>query len=321
MGELEAAEGLELLRTMWRIRLFEERVGELTRANEVHGLVHLSIGQEAVAAGVCSSLAAGDVAYSGHRAHGHAIAKGAPLRRVLAELQGRDGGLCRGLGGSMHLVDAEHGFFGATGVVGGNVPLALGSALAARLQGGDQVAVAFFGDGAVQGGIFVESVNLATLWSLPVVLVCENNGFAEFTPRSAHTNVERVTDVVAPYRVASETVDGNDVVAVRDAFAGFVAAARAGGGPMLLECLTQRLRGHYEGDPERYRTAVAAEEWQELDPIRRLERRGTAERWLDEELRTRLESEARTEVDDAVLFARDSPYPARELLGELVYAS
>ena len=321
MPGLEAADGLELLRTMWRIRLFEERVGELTRANEVHGLVHLSVGQEAVAAGVCSSLDAGDVVYSGHRAHGHAIAKGAPLRRVLAELEGRDGGLCRGLGGSMHLVDVEHGFFGATGVVGGNVPLALGSALAARQQGGDRVAVVFFGDGAVQGGIFVESVNLATLWGLPVVLVCENNGFAEFTPRSAHTNVERVTDVVAPYGVASETVDGNDVVAVRDAFAAFLAAARAGGGPLLLECLTRRLRGHYEGDPERYRAAVAAEEWQELDPIRRLERRGAAEEWLDDELRARLESEARAEVDDAVRFARDSPYPPRELPGELVYAS
>jgi pyruvate dehydrogenase E1 component alpha subunit len=321
MRGLEAADALELLRTMWRIRLFEERVGELTRANEVHGLVHLSIGQEAVAAGVCSSLEAGDVVYSGHRAHGHAIAKGAPLHRVLAELAGRDDGLCRGLGGSMHLVDVEHGFFGATGVVGGNVPLALGSALAARLQRGDQVAVVFFGDGAVQGGVFVESVNLATLWSLPVVLVCENNGFAEFTPRSAHTNVERVADVVAPYGVASETVDGNDVVAVRDAFAGFLAAARAGGGPMLLECLTQRLRGHYEGDPERYRVAVAAEEWQELDPIRRLERRGAAEGWLDDGLRARVESEARAEVDHAVRFAQDSPYPSRELPGELVYAS
>ena len=133
--------------------------------------------------------------YSSHRAHGHAIAKGAPLGPLMAELMGRDGGLCRGLGGSMHLVDVEHGLLGATGVVGGNVPLALGSALAARLLGGDQVAVVFFGDGAVQGGIFVESVNLATLWRLPAILVCENNGFAEFTPRSAHTTVERVSDV------------------------------------------------------------------------------------------------------------------------------
>ena len=221
----------------------------------------------------------------------------------------------------MHLVDAAHGFYGATGVVGGNVPVALGSALAGRLRGGDQVAVVFFGDGAVQGGIFVESVNLATLWGVPLILVCENNGFAEFTPRSAHTNVERVSDVVAPYGIERETVDGNDVVVVRDAFAQFLATARTGGGPMLLECLTHRLRGHYEGDPDRYRAAVAAEEWQELDPIRRLERWGVAEGWLDAGLQTGIEREARTDVDEAVQFARESPFPPAELAAELVYAS
>ena len=221
----------------------------------------------------------------------------------------------------MHLVDAAHGFYGATGVVGGNVPVALGSALAGRLRGGDQVAVVFFGDGAVQGGIFVESVNLATLWGVPLILVCENNGFAEFTPRSAHTNVERVSDVVAPYGLERETVDGNDVVAVRDAFAQFLATARGGGGPMLLECLTHRLRGHYEGDPDRYRAAVAAEEWQELDPIRRLERRGVAERWLDDGLQTassgrRATTSTRRSSSRARARSRRRSWPA-----ELVYAS
>ncbi|HVM56537.1 MAG TPA: thiamine pyrophosphate-dependent dehydrogenase E1 component subunit alpha [Gaiellaceae bacterium] len=319
-GQLDDGLGAELLRTMWRIRAFEERVGRLTRANEVHGLVHLSAGQEAVAAGVCGQLRDDDAVYSGHRAHGHAIAKGAPLARVLAELMGRDGGLCRGLGGSMHLVDVEHGFLGATGVVGGNVPLALGSALAGRLQGGDRVAVVFFGDGAVQGGIFVESVNLATLWGLPVILVCENNGFAEFTPRSAHTNVERVSDVVAPYGIERETVDGNDVGAVRNAFARFLAAARAGGGPALLECLTVRLRGHYEGDPQLYREALAAEEWQRLDPILRLQRRGLEEGWLDADGPERLEQEARDEVEEAVRVARESPFPPASVAAELVYA-
>jgi acetoin:2,6-dichlorophenolindophenol oxidoreductase subunit alpha len=302
----------DLLRAMWRIRVFEEEVGWLVRANEVHGLVHLSVGQEAVAVGVCGQLRDADPVYSGHRAHGHAIAKGAPLRRVLAELMGREGGLCRGLGGSMHLVDREHGFLGATGVVGGNVPLALGSALAARLHGGDEVAVVFFGDGAVQGGIFVESVNLATLWQLPAILVCENNGFAEFTPRSAHTNVERVSDVVAPYGLERLTVDGNDIGAVREAFAGFLAKARGGEGPFLLECLTHRLRGHYEGDPQRYRQALAAEEWQALDPILRLQRRLGHEGF---------ESEARAEVEEAVEWARSSPFPAPELIEELVYAT
>jgi acetoin:2,6-dichlorophenolindophenol oxidoreductase subunit alpha len=317
---MEDTAGLDALRTMWRIRVFEERVGQLTRANDVHGLVHLSIGGEAVAAGVCGALRTDDAVYSNHRAHGHAIAKGAPLPAVMAELMGRVDGLCRGLGGSMHIVDAEHGFLGATGVVGGNVPLALGSALAAQLAGGDQVAVVFFGDGAVQGGIFVESVNLATLWGLPVVLVCENNGFAEFTPRSAHTNVERVSDVVAPYGLARETVDGNDFVAVRDTFARFLAAARDGGGPALLECLTVRLRGHYEGDPQLYREALAAEEWQKLDPILRLQRLGASEGWLDDDAAARLEQDARDEVEAAVEFARASAYPQFALAAALVYA-
>jgi pyruvate dehydrogenase E1 component alpha subunit len=234
---------------------------------------------------------------------------------------GRDGGLCRGMGGSMHLVDVSCGFMGATGVVGGNVPLALGSALASRLLGNDSVAVVFFGDGAVQGGIFVESVNLATLWGLPAILVCENNGFAEFTPRSAHTNVERVSDVVAPYGLARETVDGNDLVAVRGVFAGFLEQARHGEGPMLLECLTHRLRGHYEGDPERYRQALAAEEWQELDPILRFQRHGIAEGWLDEQMPEQLERDAREQVEEAVRFARESPFPSAELTTALVYAS
>jgi len=319
-AELDAALGFELLRGMWRIRAFEERVGQLTRADEVHGLVHLSIGQEAVAVGVCSRLTDHDAVYGNHRAHGQAIAKGAPLAGVMAELMGRDGGLCRGLGGSMHLVDVEHGFLGATGVVGGNVPLALGSALASRLRGQDAVAVVFFGDGAAQGGIFVESVNLAALWALPVILVCENNGFAEFTPRSAHSTVERVADVVAAYGFERATVDGNDVDAVRRAFGGFLGAARRGEGPFLLECLTHRLRGHYEGDPQRYREAIAQEEWQRRDPIRRLERRGLEEGWLEDDAPARVEREAREEVEEAVRLARERPFPAPGLTAELVYA-
>jgi acetoin:2,6-dichlorophenolindophenol oxidoreductase subunit alpha len=321
MRRLQAEEAVRLLRTMWRIRLFEERVGQLKRADEVHGLIHLSVGQEAVAAGVCCQLRDDDPVYSGHRAHGHAIAKGAPLERVLAELMGRSDGLCRGLGGSMHLVDTEHGLMGATGVVGGNVPLALGSALAARVAGGDQVAVVFFGDGAVQAGQFSESVNLATLWELPLILVCENNGFAEFTPRSAHTKVERVSDVVAPYEMDRETVDGNDAPAVWESFGRFLAAARAGRGPMLLECLTHRLRGHYEGDPARYREALSTADWQEKDPILRLQRRGEEEAWFGSAEVAAVERTAAEAVEDAVRFARESPVPPEELMVDLTYAS
>ena len=240
MPSLDWEEALGLLRTMWRIRHFEERVGQLKRADEVHGQIHLSVGQEAVAAGVCSQLEADDAIYSGHRAHGHAIAAGAPIERAMAELMGRVDGLCKGLGGSMHLVDTEHGLMGATGVVGGNIPMALGSALAARMGDGQQVAVVFFGDGAVQAGHFNESINLATLWELPVI------------------QVERVSDVVAPYGLTRETIDGNDAVGVWETFARFLASARAGRGPLLLECLTHRLRGHYEGDPAHYRKALEA---------------------------------------------------------------
>ena len=321
MGGSVAETALRMLRTMWLIRLFEERVGELKRADEVHGLIHLSVGQEAVAAGVCGQLRADDPVYTGHRAHGHAIAKGAPLERVLAELMGRSGGLCRGLGGSMHLVDVEHGLMGATGVVGGNIPLALGSALAARARGSGQVVVVFFGDGAVQAGHFNESVNLATLWELPLILVCENNGFAEFTPRSAHTKVERVSDVVAPYQMERETVDGNDAPAVWESFGHFLAAAREGRGPMLLECLTHRLRGHYEGDPARYREALSKADWQEKDPIVRLQRRGEQAGWFAEADVAAAERDAAGAIEEAVRLARASPFPSEELLAEMTYAS
>jgi TPP-dependent pyruvate/acetoin dehydrogenase alpha subunit len=317
---LDGVAALRVLRTMWRIRLFEERVGQLKRADEVHGLIHLSVGQEGVAAGVCRQLRDDDAVYSGHRVHGHAIATGAPLDRTMAELMGRADGLCRGMGGSMHLVDVSCGFMGATGVVGGTVPMALGSALAARHRGSDAVAVVFFGDGAVQAGHFNEAVNLATLWELPVVFVCENNGFAEFTPRSAHTKVERVSDVVAPYGLERETVDGNEVVAVWAAFNRFLVAARGGTGPMLLECLTHRLRGHYEGDPAKYREALGQDDWQAKDPVLRLQRRGVDDGWFAADDATAAEREAAEAVEAAVAFARASPFPPPGLAEELVYA-
>lgn len=317
---MNAGQARALLRTMWRIRAFEERVARLKRADEVHGLVHLSIGGEGVAAGVGDLLRPGDAVYSGHRAHGHVIATGAPLPATMAELMGRAGGLCRGMGGSMHLVDTAHGMLGATGVVGGTVPVALGSALAARLRGDGGLAVVFFGDGAVQAGTFVESVNLAALWRLPVLLVCENNGFAEFTPRSAHTPVERVADLVAPWGIAAETVDGSDAVAVREAAGRLLDGVRAGEGPALLEALTHRLRGHYEGDPDRYREAVPDGSLRERDPVLRLERLAAERGWVTAEEAKALAEEAHAEVEAAVTWARESPFPTPELAASLVYA-
>jgi pyruvate dehydrogenase E1 component alpha subunit len=316
---VDAEAALDVLATMWRIRCFEERVAALKRSLQVHGLIHLSIGGEGVAAAVCRQLRDEDGVYSGHRAHGHAIAKGAPLRGIMAELMGRVDGLCQGLGGSMHLVDREHGFMGATGVVGGNLPLAVGDALAARVRGRDRVTVVFFGDGAVQAGHFSESVNLAALWELPIIFVCENNGFAEFTSRAEHSPVERVSDVVAPYGFERATVEGADVPAVWEAFAGFLAAARGGSGPLLLECLTYRRRGHYEGDQQAYRDPDAEAEWERRDPVARLQAHALEQGWLEDA--DELQRRALEEVEDAVKLARASPYPEPALAAELVYAT
>jgi pyruvate dehydrogenase E1 component alpha subunit len=319
--ELDAESARDLVRTMWRIRLFEERVAQLKRSLQVHGLIHLSIGGEGVAAAVCRQLRDDDAVYSGHRAHGHAIAKGAPLDALMAELMGRESGVCRGLGGSMHLVDKRHGFMGATGVVGGNLPLALGTALTQHLKGTDQVTVVFFGDGAVQAGHFNESINLAALWKLPVIFVCENNGFAEFTSREEHSTIERVSDVVAPYGFERETVEGSDVPAVHQAFAGFLQSARAGTGPYLLECLTFRRRGHYEGDPEQYRDPDADREWASRDPIQRLTDFLIEGEVIDERTAAAIEREAAEEIEHAVRFARDSPFPDPATATTLVYAT
>lgn len=319
-GVIDAAVAERLLATMWRIRAFEERLEPLKRSSTVHGLTHLSVGQEGVAAGVCTQLADDEIVYSNHRADGHALAKGVDMGRLMAELMGRADGCCRGLGGSMHVVDVAHGFFGATGVVGGNLPFAVGSAYAGRLLGRSGVVVVFFGDGAAQAGIFAETLNLASLWQVPVVFVCENNGFAEFTPRSAHTRVERVSDLAAPFRIAATTVDGNDVAEVYRSFAGALAEARAGRGPFLLECLTHRLSGHYVGDPGGYRAALEDEAWRAKDPIGRLVRLAAASGWFDDGTARAAEAAAREEVEAAVAFAAASPFPDLGLPAELTYA-
>jgi TPP-dependent pyruvate/acetoin dehydrogenase alpha subunit len=317
---LDKSAARALLTTMWRIRCFEERVAQLYRTLQVHGLIHLSIGSEGVAAGVCSHLRDDDAIYSGHRAHGHALAKGAPMKETMAELMGRSAGLCHGLGGSMHLVDTAHGLMGATGVVGGNLPMAAGDALKSKLDGSDRVSVVFFGDGAVQAGHFHETVNLAALWELPLVFICENNGMAEFTPRSAHTRVASVCDVVAPYGFECRVVDGSDVDALWGAAGEFVEATRSGTGPRLLECSTHRFRGHYEGDQQAYREALEKSEEAKLDPIVGLERLAVTKRWLRKADAREIEAAARAEVEDAVTFGRDSPPLGEAQAATYVYA-
>jgi pyruvate dehydrogenase E1 component alpha subunit len=234
---------MDLFARMWRLRAAEEVVAETRRRGDIDGLLHLAIGGEGIAVGVVSQLVDGDRAYSAHRPHAHFIACGVSEFELFAELAGREPGLCRGRGGSMHLM-AEKAVL-ATGVVGGSLPIALGHALC---LGRGAVAVVFFGDGAVQTGTFHESLNMASLWEAPVLFVCENNGWAEFTTRAEHTTVDRVVDYASVYGIASAAADGRDVVAVREAAAGLLAGIRAGTGPAILECAVTRLRPHYEGD-------------------------------------------------------------------------
>src|ERR671937_3144098 len=242
---------LRLYRTMQTIRTFEKRVAREFRSGEIPGFVHMYVGEEAIAAGVCACLNDDDYVTSTHRGHGHCIAKGCDLDRMMAEIYGRETGLCKGRGGSMHIADFGRGMLGANAIVGGGIALATGAALAARVRGSDQVAVAFFGDGAVNQGVFHESLNLAAIWKLPVLYVCENNGFAESTPAAYATSVPDVAVRAGAYGIAQAIVDTCDVLAVYEAAREAVERARGGGGATLLEMKTYRFHGHFEGDPDR----------------------------------------------------------------------
>lgn len=301
------------------IRKFEEAIASLAQHGEVPGFVHVSIGQEAVAVGVCGVLRNDDFILTGHRGHGHCLAKGADPYRLMAEILGKEDGLCGGKGGSMHVVDVEHANLGASGVVGGNIPLALGAAWASQIQGKDSAAVIFFGDGASGTGTFHESLNLASLWELPVLLVCENNGYAEFSSREEHSKVEFVSRFAEPYGMAASTVDGNDVVAVRAAAASALDQIRRGDGPYLLECMTYRLAGHYVGDPESYRDAQKLAEWQDKDPIRRLRERLSRNGVTDKEL-SGLEEEVSEQIEAVTRRARRASQPGSGAAAESVYA-
>jgi pyruvate dehydrogenase E1 component alpha subunit len=313
--------GRALLTRMWTIRAFEEKASELYARNRIGGLLHLGIGQEGSAVGAISRLAPTDRVFGGHRAHAHALAKGADPARLMAELAGRTTGYCGGKGGSMHVAAPEVGFSTATGIVAGNLPLALGDAWAATLEGQDRVAVAFFGDGAGQTGTFHETLNIASLWRLPMVFVCENNGYAEFTPLSAHTKVERLADYAGVYGIPAVTVDGNDVEAVHAAMGEAVARARSGTGPSFVEALTYRLRGHYEGDPAKYRELSELTDWKQKDPIARFTQALTGDGRIDEGTAAEIEAAARSRIEQAADVALSGPVPdASDLTRDVVAA-
>jgi 2-oxoisovalerate dehydrogenase E1 component len=307
---------VEMQRQMLLIRGFEERVADLYRDGLIPGFVHLSIGQEASAVGACWALRRQDVITSTHRGHGHCLAKGLDPQGMFAELMAKDEGTNRGRGGSMHIADPRLGIFGANGIVAAGLPIANGAAAAAQLRQNDTVVVAFFGDGAAAQGAFHEALNLASVWQLPVIFFCENNGYSEFSPtRSQHAASlkRRAKGYAVPY----VPVDGNDVVATTTCMQDMVVAARAGGGPVLVEAATYRWHGHYEGDPQRYRTDEELAEWQERDPLV-LNRARLLAAGLDESELESLESSVDSELDAAVERARGLAAPAASSLFDFV---
>jgi pyruvate dehydrogenase E1 component alpha subunit len=300
---------LDMYRTMLTIRRFEERCNHLFMQGRIPSTLHLYIGQEAVATGVCAHLTHEDYALSTHRPHGHAIAKGVSPRSIMAELFAKRTGCCKAKGGSMHVGNIEVGMIPAIAIVGGNIPIAAGLGLAAKQLATQRVAVCFFGDGAANEGAFHEGLNLAAIWGLPVVFVCENNLYAASTPVAKAFNIEDVADRAAAYGMPGHVVDGNDVVAVYEAAGEAIARARRGEGPTLLECKTYRLCGHSRSDPRTYRSKEEEAMWEEKDPIPALGQRLKDLELATDETLASIEQEVVTLVDDAVAFAEESPPP------------
>lgn len=298
---------LEMYRQMMLIRVAEMTLLRLFEAAEMPGFIHSYIGEEATGVGVCHALEPRDIITSTHRGHGHVIAKGCDLDAFFAELYGRASGTCKGKGGSMHVADLDLGIYGANGIVGGGVPIAAGAALASSIRKDDRVSVAFMGDGATDIGPFHETLNLAAVWNLPVVFVVENNGFADFIRVSDHQKIERISMRADAYGMRGATVDGNDVEAVYTAARDAVQAARRGEGPTLLECVTYRWRGHFEGDPQPYRTQEEVEDWKLKDPLKATELRLAELGLADADALERIRAEVTERVDRAVEFARAAP--------------
>lgn len=298
-----------LYRQMLLIRRFEERVARLYADGEIPGFVHLYIGEEAVAVGVCGNLHSGDFITSTHRGHGHLIAKGGDLKLMMAELFGKETGYCRGKGGSMHIADLDLGILGANGIVGGGFPIATGAGYSIRLRRTDQVVVDFFGDGATNEGVFHEALNMTSAWKLPVVFVCENNQFGVSTRITRVTNNANLADRAYGYGVPAVTIDGNDVLAVQRAAAEAITRARSGGGPTLIVAQTFRHHGHFEGEAVTYWDKDELASWKANDPLLKLAetlRRDAG--WTEGDLAA-LEREVEAELEEAVVFARQSAYP------------
>jgi pyruvate dehydrogenase E1 component alpha subunit len=313
---------LHAYQQMAKIRAFEEKVNELYMKALMPGLAHLYSGQEAVAVGVCEALRREDYITSTHRGHGHCLAKGASVDRMFAELLGKEAGYCKGKGGSMHIADPESGNLGANAIVGGSAGIATGAAFSAKLQGSDQVAVCFFGEGALGQGVLYEVMNMASLWKLPVIYVCENNLYNEYT----HYNETLAGEVTARARalgIHAETVNGQDVQQVNEVMQRFVERARRGEGPAFLECLTYRYYGHHVGDISRayYRSKEEEQQWRaERDPLKLLAQKLLSQNLTDETVLAQIETDVQAEVEAGVQFALSAPFPQPDEVDQDVYA-
>ncbi len=312
MKALDRALLLDIYRKMVAVRVFEETAAELFLKGQLPGFLHSYIGEEAVAAGVCAHLTPQDMITSTHRGHGHAVAKGARLDMMMAELFAKETGYCHGKGGSMHIADLDLGILGANGIVGAGVPIATGAGLAQKMRGGDRVTVAFFGDGGSNTGAFHEGVNMAAVWNLPVVFVCENNQYAESTPRGVHQKVKDIAQRAMAYDIPGVVADGMDVFDVYQKAGEAISRARTGGGPTLVEAKTYRFMGHYVGDPQTYRSKEEVEQWKQRDPIVTFRKRVVEAGQVTAADLDAVDAEIAREMKAAVQFARESPEPEVE---------
>ena len=304
---------LNLYQTMVTIRQFETMAGEMFAEGKIPGFIHLSIGQEGSSVGVCSVLRPDDYLTTTHRGHGHMIAKGADLNKMVAELFGKKTGYCKGKGGSMHIADFSIGFLGANGVVAGGLPIITGAGLSIKMRKTDQVAICFFGDGASNRGPVHEAMNMASIWKLPIIFCVENNQFASTTRTSYACSVEDICTRAAGYNMPGVAVDANDILAVRKAATKAVARARKGEGPTLLENKTYRIKGHFEGDPQKYRNKDEIASWQDkLDPINRFAKALTQKKVLNKKKIQQIWDESAAKLQAALAFAEKSPFPEPE---------
>ena len=309
----------EMLKLMYTIRQFEEKAKELFRQGLIYGALHSYVGQEAVAVGACMAIGKDDFVVSTHRGHGHCIAKGADPKRMMAELLGRETGYSKGRGGSMHIFSPEEGLLGGNGIVGGGLPIALGAAFSAQYRGSGQVTLCFFGEGAASQGTFHEAMNLASLWRLPAIYICENNLYAATTPVSDSAPIENIGDRASAYGCPGRVVDGNDVLSVYEAVQEAVTRAKTGEGPTLIECKTFRFYPHCMVIPE-HRSKDEVEEWKRKDPILRFEKRLLEDNVIVPDEQEKVKREVENAIEEAVDFAKESPYPGVETVAEGLWA-